>query len=111
MTVEFDTDSKTFSASVDGKAVPNVRAVEISPSWEADDEFRCMFATKSTDEDSGITEIRQLFASKSKQADLALARKDGKAFPSADFPGFVEDRMSPTPNSLSAAVAALFGCK
>lgn len=111
MTVEFDTEAKTFTAAIDGKTVDNVRAAEIYPSWDKDGEYRCTFVTKATDADTGITEVRQLFASETKAAQQALARKDGKAYPSADFPGFVEDRDTRAESKFHKDVADAFGCK
>lgn len=108
MTVEFDTETKTFTAAVDGRAVPDVRYAEVRPSWDKDDEYRCSFVTSSKDESTGISEIRQLCASGTGPAKAALASGAGRA--SEDFPGFVEVP-SPAENQAVRAVAALFGYK
>lgn len=107
MTVEFDTDTKKMTAAIDGKAVENVRAAEVYPSWDKDDEFRCVFVTRATDEGSGITEIRQLMASESKSAKAAVAA--GTGVPSADFSGFVEVRDT-SESKAHLDIAAAFGC-
>lgn len=100
MTVEFDTETKTFSAAVDGVAVPNAVGAEIYQTY--DNEFRCAFMARSKDEGTGITEMRHLFASIDPRG-----KADASAEASPDFPGFVTvtDDLSP----VQAGIAALFG--
>jgi len=108
MTVEFDTDTKKMTASIDGKAVEHVRAAEVYPSWDKDDEFRCVFVTRATDEKTNITEIRQLVAAETNRAKAAV--KDGSGVASAEYPGFVELKTDPDADKLTKSIAAMFGC-
>lgn len=108
MVVEFDTETKKMSASIDGKPVDNVKAAEVYPSWDKDDEFRCVFVTRATDEKTGITEVRQLLASETPRAKAAV--KAGEGVPSAEFPNFVELKSDPDADKVVRGIAAMFGC-
>lgn len=82
MSFEFDTETKQMSASIDGKAVPNVAVVQAYPSYSDEgDEYTCSFMTRYKDETTGITETRHICAS---AAPLAVE--------SEEFPGFYELR-------------------
>lgn len=110
MLIKFDTETKKFSATVDGKAVANAVGAEVYP-WsfgdkEEDNEWRCSITAYKRDEATGISETLRLCASQT--ADAAAAKKAGGT-PSSEFPGFVEvvDKNS----KAEAAIADLFGCK
>lgn len=76
MTFEFDTIEKTFSASIDGAAVPGAVGAEVYPNWDDDKTFTCTVIARKQDEASGITEIRRLLAG---EKDKAGAVKRGVA--------------------------------
>ncbi len=107
MVIEFDTDTKSFTATVDGTAVANAVGAEVYPDWSNDDNYRCNIIARSKDEGTGITEIRQLMAAFTGQARAAL--KAGAAA-SADFPGFVDVRDTASASKAHKDIAAAFGC-
>ncbi len=110
MNFEFDTETKQFTASVDGTSVPNAIGVSINRSWDDDDEFQCVIIASKKDETTDITEIRQLIASQTLAGKELAAKKDGKSFPSKDFPGFVESRDT-SHSKACLDIQAAFGCK
>jgi len=98
MSVEFDTESKVFAATIDGKKVPDVMMVEIRPSWEDEGKYSCAFMTRSTDEKTGIHEMRHIYASQTPAAKAAVVA--GEAKESAEFPGFVDAKSSEKSNAV-----------
>jgi hypothetical protein len=105
MTIEFDTEAKSFTANVDGVAVANAIGAEIYATWDDEEKYRCNIIARTKDDKSGITEIRQLMASVTGQAKSAV--KAGTATQST-IPGFVETRE--VISRVEQEIASAFGC-
>ncbi len=80
----FDSKEKSFSATIDGKAVENVVGVELYPSWDDQEKFRCSIVTAVKDEKTDIQTVTRLMASES-----LAAKSHVQATESPAFPGFV----------------------
>jgi hypothetical protein len=87
ITVSHDTNSKEMKVSIDGKELSNVRGVNIYPSYEDEDEYRCVISTMSEDEDTEIKTFTQIIASETLQAKDAVQK--AQASECVDHPGFV----------------------
>lgn len=104
ISIEFDTKTKELTAAIDGKAVANVVSVQMYPSWDDDDEFRCVITTAAEDEETDIKSITNLVASETPQAKTLIAAKTGAA-ESVMFPGFVESKSTMESKALKDIVA------
>lgn len=102
----FDTVSKELEVSIDGSAVANVVGVEMYPSWDDPDEFRCCVVTSSKDESNDIRSVTQLCASETPRAKELVRSRAG--IESKLFPGFVEF-VAPRVSKASRDIAAFFG--
>lgn len=101
ISIEFDTKTKELTASIDGKSVANVVSVQMYPSWDDDDEFRCILTTAAEDESTEIKTVTQLVASETLQGKELIAAKAGAA-ESEHFPGFIENKSTAESKAIKA---------
>lgn len=71
--VSFDTNDKTLSVTIDGKAVADVYGVDIYRCFDTDSEYRCSIMSETKDPVHDMYTQTRLYASKSTEAKLLSA--------------------------------------
>lgn len=94
ISMSFDTVSKELSVEVDGVAVADCTGINIFPSWDDEDEYRCSIMTCKEDEANDMRILTNLVAHKQEGSRSSL-----------QYPGFMEA----SPQSASAKLSDLFG--
>lgn len=62
---KFDTKTKTFDATMDGKEIGDIARVSFCKNY--DGEFMCCIETMAMDEENDINKMSSMYASKEKQ--------------------------------------------
>jgi hypothetical protein len=104
--VHFDTVTKEMSVAIDGKSVDNVRGIDIYPSWDDPDAYRCAISTLAEDEDNDMKTMTTLIASQTPRAQAGIAEET--AMPSDAYEGFVQANET-APFTLGDDVLSFFG--
>lgn len=73
--VKFDTKTKTATATIDGKDVPDLYSVNLYQGWREDDDspvtFRLSMSALAENEEEDLTTVQSVYASKKEQAEPA----------------------------------------
>lgn len=76
ISAEFDTKEKSLKVSIDGKEVKNISSVECYKTYMDDDSFGISVNSFSSNEESGISTITRIVASKSGELNITEEKEE-----------------------------------